>query len=113
MLDRSASPGGRLLLGAVVLAAACSFHEAGVVPGGDGGGTGPGRRDGSAAGADRVPGGPPLGDAACFTHGEQAMRLPLDIYVMMDSSGSMADLTATGQTKWDAVRAALTTFVND
>jgi hypothetical protein len=104
MLDRSALQGGRLLLGTAVLAAACNFQPAGVRPGGG---------DGSAASADRVPGGPPLGDAACATHSEQAMRLPLDIYIMMDSSGSMADLTSTGQSKWDAVRAALTTFLND
>jgi hypothetical protein len=39
--------------------------------------------------------------------------LPLDLYVMVDSSGSMTELTAAGTTKWDALRGAMTTFLND
>jgi Mg-chelatase subunit ChlD len=52
-------------------------------------------------------------DAACATQSASAERFPLDLYVMMDSSGSMTDPTASGVTKWDAVRAALTAFFKD
>jgi hypothetical protein len=62
---------------------------------------------------ERVVGSAPLGDAACATHTQKAERLPLDLYVMLDSSDSMTDLTANLQTKWDAVTAALTAFVRD
>jgi hypothetical protein len=56
-------------------------------------------------------------DAACATQSAMAERLPLDLYVMMDSSGSMLDPTLDpsmpGATKWDAVKAAMTAFFND
>jgi len=42
----------------------------------------------------------------------QAMLLPLDLYVMLDSSGSMLDTIGT-QTKWQAIQSALATFIND
>jgi hypothetical protein len=61
----------------------------------------------------RVVGSAPLGDAACAAQTQKAERLPLDIYVMLDSSGSMSEVTATGQTKWDAISAALTAFMTD
>jgi hypothetical protein len=38
---------------------------------------------------------------------------PLDLFFMIDSSGSMDDLVAAGQSKWSAVVAAMTAFVND
>jgi hypothetical protein len=63
--------------------------------------------------AERVVGSAPLGDAACAAQTQQAERLPLDLYVMLDSSGSMTDLTASGKSKWDAVRDALKTFIAD
>ncbi len=52
-------------------------------------------------------------DAACATQSAMAETLPLDLYVMVDSSGSMAGETAAGTTKWDAVRAALQSFFRD
>lgn len=52
-------------------------------------------------------------DATCATQSAIAQQLPLDLYVMMDSSGSMLDPTATGVTKWQAVRSALIAFLND
>jgi Mg-chelatase subunit ChlD len=55
----------------------------------------------------------PTPDAACATQSAVAERLPVDLYVMMDSSGSMDGLTAAGPTKWEAVRTALTAFLND
>jgi len=43
-----------------------------------------------------------------------ADRLPLDMYLMLDSSLSMTDFIADGvTTKWQAVQKALTAFVND
>ncbi len=38
--------------------------------------------------------------------------VPLDVYVMLDISGSMLDASGTG-TKWDAVKSALDLFFND
>jgi len=43
-------------------------------------------------------------------------RLPLDMYILLDRSGSMADRTGahgTGPTKWDAVTTALRSFFAD
>jgi hypothetical protein len=54
-----------------------------------------------------------LGDAACASRSQQAERVQLDLYVMLDSSGSMDEPTANGQTKWTAAQAALTTFVQN
>jgi hypothetical protein len=62
-----------------------------------------------------VIGGDALGDAACATATQQAHEVPLDLYVMLDSSGSMLTTIATNgtTTKWTAVRAALTSFLQD
>jgi hypothetical protein len=58
---------------------------------------------------------PPTGaaDAACATESAVAETLPLDLYVMMDSSESMTEETAAGPTKWEAVRRALVAFLGD
>jgi hypothetical protein len=55
------------------------------------------------------------GDAfvGCATSSEKAKQLPLDLYFMMDNSGSMDDLVAAGQSKWQAIVAAMTAFVGD
>jgi hypothetical protein len=63
--------------------------------------------------SERVVGSAPLGDAACAAQTQKAERLPLDLYVMLDSSGSMTAATANGQTKWKAVQDALTAFLRD
>ncbi len=82
----------------------------------DGGGNGidvPGAdiavNDGRVIGADA------LGDAACATATQRAQQVPLDIYIMMDSSGSMTDVIATNSTttKWTAVRDAVIAFLQD
>ncbi|HEX4335891.1 MAG TPA: vWA domain-containing protein [Polyangiaceae bacterium] len=39
--------------------------------------------------------------------------VPLDMYILLDKSSSMLDVTGAGPTKWDAIRAALESFVND
>jgi hypothetical protein len=50
----------------------------------------------------------------CAGETQRAERVQVDMYVMLDRSGSMLELTGVGgTTKWDAVRAALTEFVSD
>jgi hypothetical protein len=49
----------------------------------------------------------------CASSSQSATLIPLDIFIMMDQSGSMKDSTGTGVSKWAAVSTALTTFVND
>lgn len=53
---------------------------------------------------------PPLPDpdAACALVTETAVALPLNLYIMMDKSSSMA-----GGNKWDSAEAGLTAFVNN
>jgi hypothetical protein len=49
----------------------------------------------------------------CGAETKSAQQLPLDILVMLDTSGSMTEATTGGGTKWDAVKSALASFVND
>jgi Mg-chelatase subunit ChlD len=51
--------------------------------------------------------------AGCATTTQKATQSPLDLYFMLDTSGSMDDLVAAGQSKWSAVVTAMTGFVND
>jgi hypothetical protein len=50
-------------------------------------------------------------DAGCAGTATKAEKLPLDIFIMLDQSGSMSAPVAIGGTRWDAVTAALTSFV--
>jgi hypothetical protein len=57
-------------------------------------------------------------DAACVTQSNRAERVPLDLYVMLDASYSMGELTgdANGSamvTKWEAIKAAINGFASD
>ena len=93
----------------------------GVASGGAQGGAGGAGSSAKAGGAGLlidVGSGAPLGGAgglgqgeACAAEVHGAERLPVDIHIMLDISGSMLDPTATGPTKWDATRQALSTFV--
>lgn len=49
----------------------------------------------------------------CAATTVQAKLLPLDLYFILDTSFSMDDLVSSGRSKWQAVTAAITTFVND
>jgi len=52
------------------------------------------------------------GDApACATSIVKADKIPLDLYVMLDQSGSMTDAVSGGGTKWSTVTSALGTFL--
>jgi hypothetical protein len=87
----------------------------------DGGGVFFARYDGPAPSYDasmdapmRVVGSAPLGDAACAAQTQMAEKIPLDMYVMLDTSSSMSDPVGTTTTsKWTAIRNALTTFMRD
>ncbi|HEY3352112.1 MAG TPA: hypothetical protein VGQ83_02600 [Polyangia bacterium] len=50
-------------------------------------------------------------DATCALASTKAEQQPLDIYIMLDQSGSMGD-AVSGGTKWSAVTSALAAFVN-
>ncbi|HEY3449511.1 MAG TPA: hypothetical protein VGK67_24370 [Myxococcales bacterium] len=54
---------------------------------------------------------PDAGEQACAAKSTKAQQLPLDMYLMLDKSGSMRiDRVAGGRTRWDAVTGALDTF---
>jgi len=55
--------------------------------------------------------GPRSLDAACASTSSKGQQSPLDIFIMLDQSGSMNDMVAGGTTKWAAVTSALNTFV--
>jgi hypothetical protein len=52
---------------------------------------------------------------ACAETAQSGKQIPLDIFIMMDVSGSMLETTgaALSPTKWDAVKRALQSFVSD
>jgi hypothetical protein len=52
------------------------------------------------------------GGCQCASDTVQAHKVPLDIYVLFDQSGSM-NQNVTGGTKWDVIKGALTTFVQN
>lgn len=73
------------------------------------------REDGSSPGFDVSA---PLGeltadDARCASATETAKPVPLDVFVMLDRSGSMKETTSAGGTKWDEVKTAFKTFMSD
>jgi hypothetical protein len=57
-------------------------------------------------------GGPGTGGGNCGGELIQAEQVPLDMFIMLDKSGSMGDDTGAG-TKWQVVTSALITFVQD
>lgn len=111
-----------LLIAALVTLAACgstggvssgaSFDSAGSAGSGGAGGSveiagGAGGSAGSGQAGSGVAGS--IGEssfAGCATSSEEAKPLPLDLYIMLDKSGSMKG------PRWDAVKQALTDFVS-
>ncbi|MFO0670368.1 MAG: VWA domain-containing protein [Polyangiaceae bacterium] len=63
-------------------------------------------KDSGVTGTDPVPN-------ECATDTQQAQQIPVDLYFMVDSSGSMSDKTDSGSTKWVEVKKALGQFVDD
>ena len=68
----------------------------------NGNGDDDGHTDGNTGGADA---------AACATSVVKADKIPLDLFIMLDQSGSMSDAVNGGGTKWSTVTSALDTFV--
>ncbi len=90
--------------GAVADAAFGAGNPSAAVGGGADAAAGGGAK-GADAGALTVP--------TCVKQAAAAQQAPVDMYIMLDRSGSMTELTGAGPSKWDAVRDALSQFVND
>lgn len=92
-------------LAAAALHGACA-PDSGVGPGGSGPGGG-GASDPDGGLFDAMDDAPPDPDAACALVTEEAISAPLNIYIMMDKSSSMAG------DKWTSAKAGLAAFVGD
>ncbi len=122
------------LLGWLVMVAGCgstpSASGGAGGTGGSGGGSGGAGAQGGVGGAGAqggtgglsfggtggTSGGGTGGFEACAGETVEAELVPLDMYVMLDKSGSMADKTGMmgqGTPKWDAVTGALSSFLSD
>lgn len=105
--------------------AACSAiptHPIGAQGSGGQGGTtdsnkgngGAGHGGGLVLSGNLVTGGGTGGGPSCGGHRSKAEVVPLDLYLMLDSSGSMLETVGTSSTtKWTAITAALSAFLSD
>jgi hypothetical protein len=81
---------------------------------GSGGSTGTGGSDAGSVMMDKFSSGDSAGlDGACSAVRSSAKLVPLDLYVMMDSSKSMNDTDSNGKAKWDDLKSAMSGFFND
>jgi hypothetical protein len=131
-LLRAAGPAFALSCLVAFVASACGSTAGSNVNGGAGSGNGSGSGNGAGAsngsggsihiadpelglGGEGVVGVGGAGIDACAGDLVQAQRIPLDMYVMLDVSGSMTEPTVGNPTitKWEAVSSALTDFVSD
>jgi len=118
----------RALIASCFLLAACSANggDADLFAGANGqngaGGGGPifggGSGTSGASGASGAAGTPfglqqRIGDTNCYARVSQGEQVPLDLYIMFDQSLSMSCQTASGSTRWDEVKNALASFVQD
>jgi len=62
---------------------------------------------------DKFSTGDATSDGACAAAKSSAKLVPLDLYVMMDSSKSMNDTDSMGKAKWSDLKQAMTSFFND
>jgi hypothetical protein len=51
--------------------------------------------------------------ADCTGDTQSAKQVDVAMYIMLDRSNSMLEMTGAGESKWDAIRAALTAFVSE
>lgn len=107
------------VVGSVAAFAACSGGPSGstFLNGGPSGGNSNGGSSSSSGGSINLGGNNGTGggstlspDAACASSKQTALGIPVDIYAMIDISGSMVDHNSP---KWANVKSALTNFVND
>lgn len=68
---------------------------------------------GGSAGVGAMSGGGGIGGDDCAATSTPAKLIPLDLYVITDSSKSMLEQTSGGISKWDALKAAMTGFFSD
>jgi len=118
----SGSIGVGAIIGVLLVACSGNKGEVGFGPGnssssGASGSSGKGGSSGTSGGSSSSgdllggdAGNVPL-DAACATESAKAQQQPLDMYIMLDQSGSMKE-SVSGGNKWTAVTAALGAFVN-
>jgi Mg-chelatase subunit ChlD len=108
-------------LGAAALAWSCAASEGTDSPARDGspsastGGGGSSGPEITIGGSLSLPGenGASSGaTATCHAQVREGQRVPIDMYLLVDSSGSMAERVGAG-TKWEVVSTALTAFLND
>jgi hypothetical protein len=103
----------------VLAVASCSSDESpSDTGGGAGSGANPAAGQGFVVGSDDLPGesggAVSVDSAGCLGETRQAEAIELDMYVMLDLSGSMLDplpAALSRSTKWDAVRSSLESFV--
>ncbi len=127
MLAERARRGWQVAVPALLIACSSTPHRMGAGGGsGDGGAaqTGSGSGPGS-SGTDfgnaktAAPGTQPDAGVVvqqppdCAGQTQMAKQVDVDMYIMLDRSDSMREVTGAGPTKWDAIRAALSSFVSD
>ncbi|HTM46092.1 MAG TPA: hypothetical protein VL137_14120, partial [Polyangiaceae bacterium] len=56
---------------------------------------------------------PIMAAEVCATITADAAPVPVDMYIMLDQSASMAEMTSGGRTRWAAVTEAISSFVAD
>ncbi|HXI55290.1 MAG TPA: hypothetical protein VNO55_04495 [Polyangia bacterium] len=115
---RSRAPAPAVMLGLLLSACGGANGHGGGTGGGGGGsptdGGGSSGTGGGGAGVD-ADGDTTAGDlASCAFRAVTAARVPLDLVLLVDASGSMGDPVSDGvQTKWQLAREALFRFVRD
>lgn len=62
---------------------------------------------------DKFSQGDSMSDGACAATKSSAKLVPLDLYVMMDSSKSMNETDSMGKDKWSDLKDAMSSFFND
>src|SRR5262245_42544736 len=104
-----------VFVGATALAAACSGSKDEGSDGGSGGMDGGGLLflTGGSANAETDACAPTANAMGCVGERYQGETIPLDIYVMFDQSGSMANPESGGPTRMEAVRNAVGDFLKN
>jgi hypothetical protein len=85
----------------------------GIVPAGTGGTSGDNASGPTLPDAAAPADGALVGGSQCVTESHVAHVVPVDLFILVDVSGSMLEIIDGGKTKWDLVRSALMTFFAD
>lgn len=106
--------GSTVLCWSLLGACGSSTSENSGAPGGGSGGSGGDATTGGAGGIgglDLDSGDAPIPDSGCTGESQKAQPIPLDIFVMLDQSGSMALDAGNLLSRWDTVKQAISEFV--